>query len=155
VLALIVSGPVAEAIGGAIGLGDTAVLAWQIAKWPVLLAMVVVMLAILYWSSPKAKLRGFRWISPGSVLAVAVWMLASAGFAFYVANFGSYDKTYGTLGGVIVFLVWLWITNVAVLLGAEINSETERSREIETRIPRADEEIQPPRQEQEKERVPA
>jgi membrane protein len=126
VLALILTGPVADALGSAVGLGDTAVLVWQIAKWPVLLVMVMLMLAILYWSSPQAKLSRFRWFSPGSVLAVLVWILASAGFALYVANFGSYNETYGALGGVIVFLVWMWITNMAVLLGAKINSETER-----------------------------
>ncbi|MGH2948962.1 MAG: YihY/virulence factor BrkB family protein [Solirubrobacteraceae bacterium] len=129
VVALIVSGPVAEAIGGAVGLGDTAVLVWQIAKWPVMLAVVVFMLAVLYWSSPSARPKGFRWISPGSVLAIAVWVVASAAFAIYVGSFGSYDKTYGTLGGVIVFLVWLWITNVAILLGAELNAQTEREPE--------------------------
>jgi membrane protein len=144
VLALIVSGPVAEAIGSAVGLGDTAVTVWDIAKWPVLLVVVMLMLAILYWSAPNAKPAGFRWMSPGSVTAVAVWIIASAGFAFYVANFGSYDKTYGTLGGVIVFLVWMWITNIAVLLGAELNAETERAREIAAGVPGAEEEIQAP-----------
>ena len=144
VLALIVSGPVAEAIGSAVGLGDTAVMVWDIAKWPVLLVVVMLMLAILYWSAPNAKQAGFRWISPGSVVAVLLWVLASAGFALYVANFSSYDKTYGALGGVIVFLVWMWITNIAVLIGAELNAETERARELEAGIPGAEEEIQAP-----------
>ena len=144
VLALIVSGPVAEAIGSAVGLGDTAVMVWDIAKWPVLLVVVVLMLAILYWSAPNAKPAGFRWISPGSVVAVLVWIAASAGFAIYVANFSSYDKTYGTLGGVIVFLVWMWISNIAVLIGAELNAETERARELEAGVPGAEEEIQAP-----------
>ena len=144
VLALIVSGPVAEAIGSAVGLGDTAVMVWDIAKWPVLLVVVMLMLAILYWSAPNAKPAGFRWISPGSVVAVLVWIAASAGFAIYVANFSSYDKTYGTLGGVIVFLVWMWISNIAVLIGAELNAETERARELEAGVPGAEEEIQAP-----------
>ena len=144
VLALIVSGPVAEAIGSAVGLGDTAVMVWDIAKWPVLLVVVMLMLAILYWSAPNAKQAGFRWISPGSVVAVLLWVLASAGFALYVANFSSYDKTYGALGGVIVFLVWMWITNIAVLIGAELNAETERARELEAGVPGAEEEIQAP-----------
>jgi membrane protein len=104
----------------------------------------MLMLAILYWSSPNAKPAGFRWISPGAVLAVVVWIAASAGFAFYVANFSSYNKTYGALAGVIVFLVWMWITNVAVLLGAELNAETERGRELEAGVPGAEEEIQAP-----------
>jgi membrane protein len=148
VLALIVSGPVAQALGSAVGLGDTAVLVWQIAKWPVLLVVAIFMLAILYWSAPNAKPAGFRWISPGSVLAIVLWILASAGFALYVANFGSYDKTYGTLGGVIVFLVWLWITNIAVLIGAEVNAETERARELEAGVPGAEEEIKAPYREE-------
>ena len=144
VLALVVSGPVAEAIGSAVGLGDTAVMIWDIAKWPVMLVVVMVMLAVLYWSSPNAKSAGFRWVSPGSVLAVVVWVVASAGFAFYVGNFGSYNKTYGALAGVIVFLVWMWITNLAVLLGAEVNAETERAREIEAGVPGAEDEIKAP-----------
>jgi membrane protein len=144
VLSLIVTGPVAQAIGDAVGLGDAAVTAWNIAKWPVMLVVVMLMLAILYWSAPNAKPAGFRWISPGSVVAVLVWVVASAGFAFYVANFGSYNKTYGALAGVIVFLVWMWITNIAVLLGAELNAETERAREIEAGVPGAEEGIKAP-----------
>jgi membrane protein len=144
VLSLIISGPVASAIGSAVGLGDTAVTAWNIAKWPVMLVMVIVMLAILYWPAPNAKYHGFRWVSPGAVLAVVVWVVASAAFAFYVGNFGSYNKTYGTLGGVIAFLVWMWITNLAVLLGAEVNAEVERSRELEAGVPGADEDIKAP-----------
>ena len=144
VLSLIVTGPVAQAIGDAVGLGDAAMTAWNIAKWPVMLVVVMLMLAILYWSAPNAKSAGFRWLSPGSVVAVIVWIVASAGFAFYVANFGSYNKTYGTLAGVIVFLVWMWITNIAVLLGAELNAETERAREIEAGVPGAEEDIKAP-----------
>ena len=144
VVALIVSGPIAEAVGNAVGLGSTAVTVWDIAKWPVLLVVVMLMLAILFWSSPNAKPAGFRWVSPGSVLAVVLWIVASAGFAFYVANFSSYNKTYGALAGVIVFLVWMWITNLAILLGAEVNAETERARELEAGVPGADEAIQAP-----------
>jgi membrane protein len=144
VVALIVTGPVAKAVGDAVGLGDAAVTAWNIAKWPVMLVVVMLMLAVLYWSSPNAKPAGFRWVSPGSVVAVVLWIVASAAFAFYVANFGSYNKTYGALAGVIVFLVWMWITNIAVLLGAELNAETERARELEAGIPGAEEEIQAP-----------
>jgi membrane protein len=126
---------------------------WQIAKWPVLLAFVMVMLAILYWASPNAKPAGFRWVSPGSVVALVLWIVASAGFAFYVANFGSYNKTYGALGGVIVFLVWMWITNLAVLIGAELNAETERAREIEAGVPGAEEQIKAPYRDEPKEPV--
>jgi membrane protein len=144
VLALIVTGPVASAVGSAVGLGDTAVTVWNIAKWPVLLVVVMFMLAVLYWSAPNAKPAGFRWVSPGAVVAVAVWIVASGAFAFYVANFGSYNKTYGALGGVIVFLVWMWLTNIAVLLGAELNAETERGRELQEGVPGAEEDIQAP-----------
>ena len=144
VLALILTGPVAQAVGDAVGLGDAAVTAWNIAKWPVMLVVVMLMLAVLYWSSPNAKPAGFRWVSPGSVVAVVVWIVASVAFAFYVGNFGSYNKTYGALAGVIVFLVWMWITNIAVLLGAELNAETERARELEAGVPGAEEDIQAP-----------
>jgi membrane protein len=133
------TGGLAEEVGKLIGLGDTAVTVWNIAKWPVLLLIVSFMFAFLYWAAPNVKQPGFRWISPGGVLAVIVWVIASAAFAFYVANFSSYNKTYGALGGVITFLVWLWISNIAVLLGAEMNAELERGRQIEAGHP-ADEE---------------
>jgi membrane protein len=141
-LALIVSGPLAEAIGGAIGLSDTAVTIYQIAKWPILAALVMVIFAVLYYASPNVKLRGIKWVTPGSIVALVVWIIASAAFAFYVANFGAYDKTYGTLGGVVALLVWLWITNLAILFGHELNAERERSAELAEGVPRAEREIQ-------------
>ena len=141
-VALVLTGPLAEAVGSAVGLGSAAVTAWDIAKWPVLLAVVVVMIALLYYASPNAKLRGVKSILPGAALAVVVWLVASAAFAFYVANFGSYDKTYGALGGVVIFLVWVWLTNVAILLGAELNAERERSRQLEDGTPGAERELQ-------------
>jgi membrane protein len=140
-LGLLISGPLAQALGGALGIGDTAVTIFQYGKWPVLVVVVMVMLAFLYYTAPNAKLPGFRWISPGSVVAVIVWIVASAAFAFYVANFGNYQKTYGTLAGVVSFLVWMWITNLAVLFGAELNAELERSRQLEAGQP-AEEQIQ-------------
>lgn len=127
---VVVSGPIAEQVGNVIGVGDTAVTIWDIAKWPVLLVIVSLMFAILYYAAPNVKHPGFQWVSPGDVLAVVVWLIASAAFALYVALFASYNKTYGSLGGVIAFLVWLWISNIAVLLGAEFNAETERGRAI-------------------------
>jgi membrane protein len=130
-IAVVVTGGLAEAVGNVIGLGDTAVTVWDIAKWPVLLLVVSFMFALLYWAAPNVKQPGFRWISPGGLLAVVGWLLASAAFAFYVSSFGSYNKTYGALGGVIVFLVWLWLSNVMILLGAEFNAELERERAIE------------------------
>jgi membrane protein len=126
-----VTGGLAKQVGNLIGVGDTAVTVWDIAKWPVLLVIVSLMFAFLYWAAPNVKQAKFRWVSPGGVLAVVVWIVASALFAFYVANFDSYNKTYGALGGVITFLVWLWISNIAVLLGAEVNAELERQQAIE------------------------
>jgi len=141
-VALVLTGPLADAVGSAIGVGSAAVTIWDIAKWPVLIAVVVIMIALLYFASPNAKLLGFKSILPGAAFALVVWLIASALFAFYVANFGSYSKTYGALGGVICFLVWLWITNVAVLFGAELNAERERSRELREGTPGAEREIQ-------------
>jgi membrane protein len=130
-IAVVLTGGLAEKVGDLIGLGDTAVTVWNIAKWPVLLVVVSFMFALLYWAAPNVKQPGFRWVSPGGILAVIGWLIASAAFAFYVANFGSYNKTYGALGGVVVFLVWLWISNIVILLGAEFNAELERGRAIE------------------------
>jgi membrane protein len=130
-VAVTLSGGLAKEVGGLLGVGDTAVSVWNIAKWPVLILFVSFMFAVLYWAAPNVKQPGFKWISPGSVLAVLGWILASVAFAFYVANFGSYNKTYGALAGPIVFLVWLWISNIMVLLGAEFNAELGRGRAIE------------------------
>jgi YihY family inner membrane protein len=128
-VAVVASGGLADRIGRLLGIGKDAVTAWDIAKWPVLLLLVSFMFALLYWASPNAK-QGFRWVTPGGILAVVVWVVASVAFALYVANFSSYNKTYGSLAGVIIFLVWLWISNIAILLGAELNAELERSRAI-------------------------
>jgi membrane protein len=128
-LIVVVTGGLAARVGHVLGIGPTAVTAWEIAKWPVLLVIVSIMFAILYWASPNARQR-FRLISPGSIVAVYLWLIASALFALYVANFGHYDKVYGSLGGIIIFLIWMWISNVAVLIGAEFNAELERGRAI-------------------------
>ncbi len=138
-VAVVFTGKLAEQVGKLIGMGKTAVLVWDIVKWPVLAIIVSLLFAILYSAAPNARQSGFRWITPGGVLAVLLWVAASAGFAFYVANFDSYNKTYGSLGAVIIFLVWLWISNLAVLLGAEFDAELERARAIEQGHP-ADEE---------------
>lgn len=132
---VVFTGSLAQAVGDVIGLGSTAVTVWSIAKWPVLIVLVSLMFAILYWASPNAKHGGFRWVSPGGLFAVALWIIASAAFAFYLANFGNYNKTYGTLAGVIAFLVWLWISNIAILLGAEMDAELERGRAIASGMP--------------------
>jgi membrane protein len=130
-IAVVLTGGLAEKVGDLVGIGSTAVTVWNIAKWPVLLLIVSFMFALLYWAAPNVKQAGFRWVSPGGILAVVGWLIASGAFAFYVANFGSYNKTYGALGGVVVFLVWLWISNIMILLGAEFNAELERGRAIE------------------------
>ncbi|MEN3316048.1 MAG: rane protein [Acidimicrobiaceae bacterium] len=135
VLAVVLTGGIANQAGDVLGVGKSAVRVWDIAKWPVLLLIVSMMFAILYWASPNVKQPGFRWFTPGGIVAVVVWVVASLAFAFYVANFASYNKTYGTLGGVIIFLVWLWLSNIAVLLGAEFNAELERGRQIEAGHP--------------------
>jgi membrane protein len=129
-LIVVLTGRLARAVGSALGIGSAAVTVWSIAKWPVLIAIVALVFAILFWASPNARHGGFRWVSPGGALAVLVWLLASAGFAVYVANFGSYNKTYGSLAAVIIFLVWLWISNLAVLFGAEFDAEIQRGRAI-------------------------
>lgn len=130
-VAVVVTGGLAKQVGNVIGVGSTAVTVWDIAKWPVLLLIVSFMFAVLFWAAPNVKQPKFRWLSPGGIVAVVIWVVASAAFAFYVANFSSYNKTYGALGGVIAFLVWLWISNLAVLIGAEFNAELARSKEIE------------------------
>jgi membrane protein len=132
---VVVSGPVANQVGNAVGAGRAAVLVWDIAKWPVLLILVSFLLAILFWASPNAKQGGIRWISPGGIVATILWLVISALFALYVTNFSSYDKTYGSLAGVVIFLVWLWLTNVALLLGAEVNAEFEHGRAIAEGLP--------------------
>jgi len=142
---LVVSGPVAEAIGNVLMLGDTTVLIWNIAKWPVLAFFVVFLIAVLYYATPNIRQPKFRWMSVGALLAVVILAVASAAFGFYVGNFANYDRTYGPLGGVIVFLLWLWIANLALLFGAEFDSEMERSRQLQAGIA-AEENLQlPPR----------
>jgi membrane protein len=143
-----VTGPLADEIGKLLGIGDTATTVWDIAKWPVILVLVMTMFAFLYWAAPNVKhpKPSFKWLTPGSVLGVLLWVAASAAFALYVANFASYNKTYGALGGVVAFLVWLWISNIAILLGAEFNAELERQRQIEAGQPAGKEPILEPRQ---------
>lgn len=144
-LMLILSGPVATALGEAIGLGSTVVTVWQIAKWPVVLVLVMLIVALLYYSTPNVKQPKFRWLSIGAAFAILVWVLISVAFGFYIANFSSYGATYGSFAGVIIFLLYLWITNLALLLGAEVDAELERSRQLIAGI-EAEEHIQlPPR----------
>jgi len=141
-IGLVLTGPVVEAVAGPVGLSGTAVDVWNVAKWPVMAAIFILMVDVLYYTTPNVKIRGFRWVTPGALVAIVIWAVASALFAFYVSNFGSYDKTYGTLAGLIVLLLWFWITNLAILFGHQMNAERERSAEIEEGLPRAEKEIQ-------------
>ncbi|TDP97520.1 YihY/virulence factor BrkB family protein [Labedaea rhizosphaerae] len=142
---VVISGDLADRVGHMIGIGSTGVQIWNIAKWPVIAILVGLAFALLYWAAPNVRQPGFRWLSPGGLVAVLLWVLASAGFAFYVVNFSSYNKTYGTLAGVIVFLVWLWVSNIAVLLGMELDAELARGRQLETGADAEDEPFLPPR----------
>jgi membrane protein len=144
-LAVVITGPLARTVGNIVGLGDAAVSAWDIAKWPVLVLLVAMMIALLYYATPNIKHPKFQWVSPGSLVAVVLWIVASALFAFYVASFSSYNKTYGALGGVIVFLTWLWISNVVILFGAELNAEIERGRQLQAGVPEDKEPFLEPR----------
>jgi membrane protein len=144
-LGIMVTGKIAERLGNVMGLGSTGVLVWNTAKWPVLAILLSLAIALLYWASPNVRQLGFRWVTPGSVLAIIVWVLATLGFAFYVANFASYNKVYGSLAAVIVFLVWLWISNIAILLGAQFDAELTRERQIEDGLPPSEEPFLEPR----------
>ncbi|WP_406864311.1 YihY/virulence factor BrkB family protein [Streptomyces sp. HUAS MG47] len=144
-LIVVFTGGVARRAGDVLGVGDTALTVWSIAKWPVLVLLVTIMIALLYWASPNVRSRGWRWITPGSALALLIWMAASAGFALYVAEFGTLNKTYGTMAGVIVFLIWLWISNLAVLLGMEFDAEAMRQRAVAGGMPPDEEPYVEPR----------
>ncbi len=139
---LVLSGPVVDAIGQAIGLGDTVLTAWTWAKWPVMLVVLALMIAVLYYSTPNVRLRGFKFVSPGAGVAILVAVVASAAFAFYVANFSSYNATYGALAGVVIFLIWFWLINLSLLFGIELDAEIERTKELKEGVPRAEKEIQ-------------
>src|ERR671922_2430843 len=137
-LSLVLTGPIVGALGGALGISDTVLTVWRFAKWPALLVLVLLIFGVLYYTTPNARPSGIRWVTPGAIVALVAWIVASIAFAIYVSNFGSYDKTYGTLGGVVVFLLWLWITNMAILLGAEFDAETERAKQLEANVSGAD-----------------
>jgi membrane protein len=139
---LVLSGPVVDAVGQALGLGGTALTVWTVIKWPLMIVVLALMIAVLYYATPNVRLRGFKWVSPGAAVAILVAAVASALFAFYVGNFGSYNKTYGALAGVVVFLIWFWLINLALLFGIELDAEMERTKELKEGVPRAEKEIQ-------------
>ncbi len=141
-IGLVMTGPVVNAVAEPFGISSTALDIWGIAKWPVMIGLVMLLFAVLYYSSPNVKPTGFKWITPGAVLALIIWVVASAAFSFYVGNFGSYNETYGTLGGFVVLLIWFWISNLAVLLGLELNSEIERNLQFDEGVPAAEKQIQ-------------
>lgn len=141
-LGLVMTGPIVKAVADPLGIGSTAVTVWGIAKWPVMAVLAVLLIAVLYHTSPNVKRHGFRWFTAGAAVALVVWIVASAGFAFYVSNFGSYNKTYGALSGFIILLVWFWISNLALLFGLQLNSEIERNREFDQGTARSERQLQ-------------
>jgi membrane protein len=143
-LALVLTGPVADAVGDQLGIGATGLQVWDVAKWPMIVAVVTLMISGLYYIAPNVRPPSWRWLTPGAVLAVALWAVATALFGVYIAHFGSYEKTYGTLGAIITFLVWVWLTNIAILLGIELDSEIERERQLSVEQPGAIDRIQLP-----------
>jgi len=146
-LGLVLSGPIVGALGGALGVSDSVLTAWRFAKWPAMLILVVIIFGVLYYTAPNARVSGVRWVSGGAIVALVAWIVASFAFALYVSNFGSYNKTYGALGGVVVFLLWLWLTNLAILLGAEFNAETERAKQLHSGVAGAERNLKLPARE--------
>lgn len=124
---VVATGPLASSLGDQLGLADSAVRAWSIAKWPVLAVMVVIVVTLLFHATPNVKF-GFRLLTWGAFLTLLVWISASVGFAFYLANFASYNKTYGSVAGVVVGLLWLWLTNLSLVFGAEFDAVRQQLR---------------------------
>ncbi len=143
-MALVLTGPIASSVGNQLGIGSTALEVWGIAKWPTIVAVVALMITGLYYIAPNVRPPSWRWLTPGAMLAVVVWALTSAAFGLYIANFGSYNKTYGTLGAIVTFLIWVWLANVAALLGIELDSEIERERQLSIDQPGAATQIELP-----------
>jgi membrane protein len=143
-IALVLTGPIASSVGKQLGIGSTALEAWGIAKWPAVVVVVSLMITGLYYIAPNVRPPNWRWLTPGAMLAVIVWALSSTAFGLYIANFDAYNKTYGTLGAIVTFLIWVWLTNVAALLGIELDSEIERERQLSADEPGAATQIQLP-----------
>ena len=141
---VVISGPLAQQAGNLIGLGDLTVTIYNIAKWPVIAIILALMIAGLYYIGPNVKHPKFQWVSPGGIIAIVLWVVASLAFALYVANFPP-NPAYGTIGAVILFLTWLWISNIAILLGLEMNAELERQQKIKEGMPATQEPFLPPK----------
>ncbi|MFN8107526.1 MAG: YihY/virulence factor BrkB family protein [Nocardioidaceae bacterium] len=129
-LIMIISGPISEAVGKVLGFGEDVAHLWDLLKLPVLLIFLVVSVAILYQATPNVKFPKLRLFSTGSVVAIGAIVVASVGLTFYVRNFANYNQVYGSLAGVIVFMLWMWIINIALLCGAELDAELERGRQL-------------------------
>src|SRR5919107_1304564 len=132
---LVISGPLVDAVGNALGVGETARRAYSVGRWPVLIVIVTVLLSLLFWIAPNVKQPRFRWLTVGGAVSLVAWAVVSFGFGLYVANFGSYDRTYGSLGAIVAFLVWQYLSNTAVLLGVEVNAEVQRARLVQAGDP--------------------
>ena len=141
-MGIVLTGPIVSDVADPIGVSGTAVTIWNYAKWLAIAVLFVVLLGLIYYGSPNVKQRGFKWITAGGVVALVVWLVASAGFALYVSQFGSYNKVYGSLAGVVIILIWMWITNLAILFGHELNAERERDVQLEEGVPGAERELQ-------------
>jgi membrane protein len=141
-LGIVLTGPIVSDVAEPIGVSSTAVSIWSYAKWVVIAALFLLMIGLIYYASPNVKQRGFVWITPGGIVALVTWLLASAGFGIYVSQFGSYNKVYGSMAGVVVLLIWMWITNLAILFGHELNAERERDAQFKEGVPGAEREIQ-------------
>ena len=142
---LIVSGPVTDFVGDRLHAGGLTRQVWTVAKWPLLALVAMTLLSLLFWIAPNVRQPRFRWLTPGGALALLAWVLASFCFGLYVANFGSYDVTYGSLGAVIAFLVWLYLSNCALMLGVQVNAELQRGRMIQAGVAHPDEPVLAPR----------
>ncbi len=140
---LIFGPPIEKAIGDALGIQSLLQYVWWIAQWPILIAGLLAAFATLLWLGPDVEHPRWRFLTVGSAIAVAVWLVASGAFAVYTSKFGSYNKTWGSLAAVIIMLTWLWLTSLALLFGAEFNAEAERSRELRRGEP-AEQQLQAP-----------
>jgi membrane protein len=141
-MGVVLTGPIVSDVAEPIGVSDTAVSIWNYAKWLLIAVLFVLMIGLIYYAAPNVKQRGYSWITPGGLVALVVWLVASVAFGLYVSQFGSYNKVYGSLAGLVVILIWMWITNLAILFGHELNAERERNVQLDEGLPGAEKELQ-------------